>query len=352
MKRTHFKRAIVVAVLAAAAVSATSAFGSGTLTGAGSTLVQPFLQQVWAADFKSSTGNTVNYSGVGSGAGISQITARAVDFGASDAPLTSSQISACGCKEIAWALSATGPAFNIPGVTKLNLSGPVLADIYLGTITDWNDPQIAKLNKGAKLPDLKISPVFRSDGSGDTYAFTNFLTHVSSDWKSKVGLGTQVNFPVGTGGKGNPGVAAIIGSTPGAIGYVSTFYVRDNGLHQATVENNAGKFIYPYIQDITAAAALVTHVSPNSAISLVNPVWQKPKKGAKMTQREKEEQIAYPIATYTYAIVPNSPKQDDLLKQFLNFVITPAEQKKGAPLVFAPLPTPALNAAKSTINSL
>ena len=182
----------------------------------------------------------------------------------------------------------------------------MLAGIYLGTITSWNDPAITKINKGVTLPNEKIVPVFRCDASGDTYAFTNFLYHSSSDWKSKVGLGTAVQFPVGTGAKGNSGVAGVISSTEGAIGYVSTFYVRDNGLHEASVENLAGKFVYPYIQDITAAAALVKNVTPNAQISIVNPAWTKPKKGAKLTATEKLQQIAYPIATYTYVIVPSA----------------------------------------------
>jgi phosphate transport system substrate-binding protein len=355
MQRKIARSVAAAAVLAAAAIPASSAFGAGTLNGAGSTLVQPFVQTVWATDFKSSTNNTVNYSGVGSSAGIAAATGRTVDFGASDAPLTSSQQSQCDCVEIAWALSATGPAFNLPGITHLNLSGPVLAGIYLGKITNWNAPQIKAMNKGLNLPNLKISPVYRSDGSGDTYAFTNFLYHTDSAWRTQIGLGTSVQWPsgVGTGAKGNSGVAGVIGSTPGAIGYVSTFYVRETPtIHQAQVENLAGRFVYPYIQDIGAAAALVTHVTPNAQISIVNPAWTKPKKGAKLTQTQKLQQIAYPIATYTYAIVPSHPKQAALLKQFLNFAISPGEQKKGASLIFAPLPPQAVAAAKKTIDGL
>ncbi|MGH2851870.1 MAG: phosphate ABC transporter substrate-binding protein PstS [Solirubrobacteraceae bacterium] len=353
MTRTNVIRALAaVAVVAAIAVPASSAFGSGTLNGAGSTLVQPFVQTVFSPDFKSSSGNQVNYSGVGSSAGIAAITGKTVDFGASDAPLTSSQQSACGCVEIPWALSATGPAFNIKGVAHLNLSGKVLAGIYLGTITSWTDPAIKAINKGVALPNEKIVPVYRSDGSGDTHAFTNFLSHSDSDWASKVGLGTAVQWPTGTSAKGNSGVAGVISATEGSIGYVSTFYVRDNKLNEASVENNAGKFVDPYIQDISAAAALVTHVSPNAPISIVNPAWTKPKKGAKLTQTEKLQQIAYPISTYTYVIVPSQPKQSDLLKQFLTFAITPAEQKKGAQLVFAPLPSQTVKADTTAINGL
>jgi len=159
---------------------------------------------------------------------------------------------------------------------------------------------------------------------------------------------------VGTGAKGNSGVAGVIASTAGAVGYVSTFYVRQTPtIHQAAVENLAGKFVDPYIQDIAAAAALVTHVTPNAPISIVNPVWTPPKKkGAALTPTEKLEQIAYPISTYTYALVPSKPNQASLLQQFLNFAISPAEQKKGAPLVFAALPAQAVAAAKTTINGL
>jgi phosphate transport system substrate-binding protein len=354
------KRSLVIRAVAAAAVAGgiaiplSSAFAGGTLNGDGSTLVQPLVQTVWAPDFNKSTGDTVNYSGVGSSAGIADATGKSVDFGASDAPMTSEQQSACGCVEIAWALSATGPAFNIPGVTSLNVSGPVLAEIYMGKISNWDDPALAKINKGVKLPNLKITPVYRSDGSGDTYAFTNFLYHTDAAWRSSIGLGTAVQWPagIGTSAKGNSGVAGIISATPGAVGYVSTFYVRDNKLNQAKVENLSGNFVYPYIQDISAAAALVTHVTPNAQISIVNPTWTPPKKGAKLTLTEKLEQIAYPIATYTYAIVPSQPKQASLLQQFLNFAISPAEQAKGAPLVFAPLPKQTVTADQKTINSL
>ena len=356
MTRTHVVRALCAAAIAAAiAIPASSAFGSGSLNGAGSTLVQPLVQQVFGPDFKSSTGNTVNYSGVGSGAGLTAITNRTVDFGASDAPLTSSQASKCGCVQIAWALSATGPAYNLPGIAHLNLSGPILAQIYLGTITQWNDPQIVKINKGTTMPALKIVPVYRSDSSGDTFAFTEFLTHSSSAWAKSVGFGTAVQWPsgVGTGASKNAGVAGVISSTPGSVGYVSTFYIRANKLVEASVENLAGKFVYPYIQDIAAAAGLVTHVTPNTQIIIVNPAWTKPKKGQKgLTKTEKLQQIAYPIATYTYAIVQAHPNQASLLQQFLTFAISAAEQKKGAPLVFAPLPAQAVTAATTTINGL
>ena len=200
-----------------------TAAASANLTGAGSTLVAP-LEANWANGFEAAGhGNVkVTYGAVGSGAGIAQITARTVDFGASDAPLTPEQAAACnGCVQIPWALSATGLGFSIPGVKKLNLTGPILAGIYFGKITNWSDPKIKKINPKAKLPNLAITPVYRSDGSGDTYAFTNYLSKVSKPWKNEVGYSTSVGFTHGVGAKGNSGVTNVVATTPGAIGYIS-----------------------------------------------------------------------------------------------------------------------------------
>jgi phosphate transport system substrate-binding protein len=364
MKRTSAIRAVLAvgAVGAAVAVSipASASAGGGTLSGAGSSLVAPLVATVFAPDFQSAGDGTVNYSSIGSSKGIAAITNRSVDFGASDAPLTSAQASACGCVNIPWALSATGPAFHLGGVSSLNLSGPVLANIYLGTVTMWNDPSIQALNKGVKLPAVPITVIFRSDGSGDTYAFTKYLSDISPAFASKVGYGTSVSFPVGTGGNGNSGVAALINASNGTLGYVSTFYVRNAGLTGATVENASGQFIHPYIQNIEAAASLATtSITPGAEIPIVNPpgyVVPKVKKGhkaPKLTEKQKLEQIAYPLATYTYAIVPSSGnKQLSLLQSFLNFAITSAEQAKGAPLTFAALPAAVVSADKTEIAGL
>ena len=204
----------LVAVIAclATGIMTSSAAATGSLTGAGSTLVAP-LEAYWAQEFQHLYGDTVTYAAVGSGAGIAQISARTVDFGASDAPLSSTQAAGCnGCVQIPWALTATGVAFHLEGIRKLNLTGPIVASIFLGKITSWNDPAIAKINKGISLPSLKITPVFRSDGSGDTYAFTDYLSRISPAWKSQVGNATAVNFPTGVGGKGNDGVTAVVSS--------------------------------------------------------------------------------------------------------------------------------------------
>ena len=367
----HINRRIsTLAVIAATAVAATlgvsaSSSAAGHLTGAGSSLVAPLVLNAFAPDFQSKAGTSVTYGAVGSGAGIADISGKTVDFGASDAPLTSTQAAACtGCIEIPWALAGTGLSYNLSGVAHLNLSGPVIAEIFLGTITNWSDPKIKALNKGETLPSQAITPVYRSDASGDTYAFTSYLSKISPAWASKVGSGTSVSFPAGTGGKGNSGVAAVVAATPGAIGNNSWFYVRQAGLKPVAVQNNAGNFIYPYDPYVADAAALVKNV-PNlsglssstadaiaKALSLVDPPYSKPKKGKKPTSLQKEEAAAYPMATFTYVIVrPDSPNIADL-KRFIAFALTKPEQNKGAALQFAPLPAVVAAADTKAVNGL
>jgi phosphate transport system substrate-binding protein len=317
-------------------VLAVPALASANLSGAGSTLVQPLMAN-WINGFESSTGQPVEYSPVGSGEGIKKIIAKLVDFGASDAPMTTEQAAECsGCVTIPWALSATGIGFNLPGVKKLNLSGTVLAEIYLGKIKKWNDKKIAKLNPGAKLPGTAITPLYRSDGSGDTYAFTDYLSKISPQWKSQVGVGTTVGFKAGVGAKGNIGVTSGL-KTPGAIAYVAVPYLIASGTHAVAVENAAGKFELPNLSNIEEAATAVKSVRPNSGISIVDP----PKKAAK----------AYPISTFTYAIVPKGAPQATLLKEFIGYAITKG-QAYGAALDFAPLPAPVLAAAQKALASI
>ena len=359
----------LVGALAAGTLGVTSsnAVAGSTLTGAGSTLVQPFVQNVFGPDFQQKTGTAVTYGGVGSGAGITDISGKTVDFGASDAPLSSAQAAGCsGCVEIPWALAATGFSYNLSGVSNLKLSGAVIAEIYLGQITTWNDPAIAKLNKGTTLPSEKITPVWRNDASGDTYVFTSFLSKVSSAWASKVGSGTSVSFPTGTGAHGNSGVAQVVSSTPGAIGNNSWFYIRQAGLKAVAVQNAAGNFEYPYEPYLVDAADLLKTVpslntlssstadSIASALSLVDPAYSKPKKGAKPSQVQKEESAAYPLATFTYVIVRPDDGNLTTLKQFITFAITPAEQAKGigGKLQFAPLPKSIVTADTKAVNAL
>jgi phosphate transport system substrate-binding protein len=314
------------------------AFAAGTLTGAGSTLVAP-LEAEWAQGFASrNPGDSVTYNAVGSGAGITAIIARQVDFGASDAPLTSSQAAACGgCYTIPWALSATGVGFHVSGVGHLRLNGSVLAGIYLGQISNWDDASIARLNPGVHLPNLKITPVFRTDGSGDTYAFTNYLSHVSGTWKSRVGVGTSVQFPTGAGGKGNSGVTLTLQATNGAIAYIAVSYLIAHGLPAAAIQNRAGRYEYPNLNNIENAAQSVKSVPPGNAISIVDP--------------PKGQKIAYPISTFTYAIAPSHAPQAALLKAFILFALGPG-QSFGPALDFAKLPKAVLNAGRATAGRL
>jgi phosphate transport system substrate-binding protein len=322
-----------VLVMATGAASASAA----GLTGAGSTLVAPLMAN-WINGFEIKEGISVKYGAVGSGAGISQITARTVDFGASDAPLTPEQAAKCnGCVQIPWALSATGIGFKVPGVKKLNLTGKILAGIYFGKITNWNDPKIKKINPKAKLPNLTITPVFRSDGSGDTYAFTHYLSKISPAWRSGVGYATSVQFPFGVGAKGNAGVTSTVTSTNGAIGYISASYLIAAGLGAVALENKAGNFELPNLKNIESAASVVSKVPPSNEIDITNPP-------AKAT-------TAYPLSTFTYAIVPHNAPQKGFLQQFLNYAVTKG-QAYGAALDFAPLPKVVLTAAKGAIGSL
>jgi phosphate transport system substrate-binding protein len=315
--------------------SSGSGSSSGPLVGAGSTLVAPLVSK-WQPDFSDKSGITVTYGAIGSGGGIDQITARTVDFGASDAPLTTDQFSAAkGVEQIPWALSGTVPSYNVSGVSDhLKLSGTVLADIFLGKITSWNDPAITKLNPGVSLPSTKITPVYRSDGSGDTYAFTNYLASVSPEFKSKVGVSTQVKFPTGTGAEKNDGVAAAVSQTDGAIGYLGLAYVLSNNLNSAAVQNSAGNFPIPGVDSVKAAAAAVSKIQSDNSIPLIN-----------LPASAKD---AYPISTYTYIIVPLKSSKADELKKFITYAIGPGQQF-GPDLDFAPLPSQVVAADKKAI---
>jgi phosphate transport system substrate-binding protein len=334
---------VVIAALAAVVAGCGGSGGkagstggeSGVLVGAGSTLVAPLLSQ-WSNDYAKKTGVTITYGAIGSGGGIAQITARTVDFGASDAPFSPDQAGACkGCLQVPWALAATLVSYHLAGApAQLKLSGPVLAGIYLGKIARWNDPQIAALNPGAKLPATKITPVFRSDSSGDTYAFSDFLSKVSPTWKAQKGVSTQVSFPTGVGGKGNDGVAAVVGRTDGALGYLAISYVFANKLDYALIRNAAGQYPVPGPTSITAAAQAATSIPPDNAISLTNP----PASAA----------AAYPISTFTYALVPMDASKAKTLRDFLTYAIGPG-QKFGAKLQFAPLPARVVEAGRATI---
>ncbi len=246
-------RILVSGVLACGALSAAWAQEA---TGAGASFPAP-LYAKWAADYNKATGVRINYQSVGSGAGLKQIEAKTVDFGASDAPLKDEDLKAKGLMQFPTVVGGIVPVVNIQGVApgQLKLSGPLLADIYLGKITKWNDPAIVALNAGVKLPDATIAPVRRADGSGTTFGFTNYLSKVSPEWKDKVGEGTAVNWPLGAGGKGNEGVAAFVGRLANSIGYVEYAYVKQNKQTYAQLQNSAGNFVSPNDATFKAAAA-------------------------------------------------------------------------------------------------
>jgi phosphate transport system substrate-binding protein len=330
----------VIALGVAACGSSSNDSGSssgGPITGAGSTFVAPLMSK-WQSDYSSRTGDTVTYGAIGSGAGIEQITARSVDFGASDAPMTSDQLDACkGCIQVPWSLGAVVPAYNLSGApNNIKLSGEVLADIYLGKITTWNDPAIAKLNSGANLPSTKITPVYRTDGSGDTYAFTDYLSQVSPEFKSKVGVGTEVKFPTGVGGDGSDGIAAALSKTDGAIGYLTIAYVTSNSLNYALLQNAAGNYPKASIPAINAAAATAQSVPPEG-VSIVDPP-------ASATN-------AWPDSTFTYVILPTSSDKADALKKFVTYALGPG-QSFAEGLGYGTLPKQVVTDSKAALNKV
>jgi phosphate transport system substrate-binding protein len=246
-------------VLVAGLVSASAlpqALAQQEATGAGASFPAP-LYSKWAADYNKATGVKINYQSVGSGAGLKQIEAKTVDFGASDAPLKDEDLKAKGLVQFPTVIGGIVPVVNVAGIKPgdLKLNGQVLGDIYLGKITKWNDPAIAALNAGLALPDATIAPVRRADGSGTTFGFTNYLSKVNAEWKAKVGEGTAVNWPTGAGGKGNEGVAAFVGRLPNSIGYVEYAYVKQNKMTYAKLQNAAGNFVSPDDDNFKAAAA-------------------------------------------------------------------------------------------------
>jgi phosphate transport system substrate-binding protein len=318
----------VVAVFAGQAQTASAKPTAGKLVGTGATFPFPLISK-WIPAVGNALGIDITYSATGSGAGIAQITARTVDFGASDAPLSPDQLAACkSCVVIPWALAGMSVMYNVPGVNKrLVLNGPALANIYLGNITNWNAAAIKALNPGVSLPDQKITVVYRSDGSGSTYAFTNYLAAVSPQWKSKVGVNTSVNFPVGTGARGSSGVAGVVKSTEGAVTYADAAYAIQNKIPFALIKNRAGGNATPGIRGVTAALCdLPKKVTALPQLKIVDPP-------AKCGKR------AYPISTFTYVVVPKSSgDKAQTLRQFVYWAVT-AGQKFGPPLYFVPLPS-------------
>jgi phosphate transport system substrate-binding protein len=338
------KRGLALIACVAIGLCAVAAAGAKstdtTITGAGSSFVAP-LVSTWTPAIGNAFGYTLQYSAVGSGAGIAAITNRQVDFGASDAPLSPAQAQACnGCVQIPWALAGTAVAYNVPGApVHLHLDGNTISKIFLGQINNWSDPAIAALNKGANLPNLKITPVFRSDGSGTSYNFTDYLSSVNGEWKSKIGVSTQPAFPAGVGAKGSGGVAGVVANTPGGVTYVDTAYALVHHLKFAAVKNAAGHFLFPSLRRVAEAASSVTSVPANNELHIVNP----PKKFAN----------AYPIATFTYVIVPQQTAHAAELRKLIFWALTQGQKPQyTAKLLFVPVPKKVLAASEKTLKTV
>ena len=317
------KKTLLAVCLLALALSTAQA---QKLTAAGATFPYPIYSK-WFTEYSAAhPGVEINYQSIGSGGGIQQVTKGLVDFGASDMPMTDQALASSPIKliHIPTVLGADVPAFNISGVTELKFSGDVLADIFLGKISNWNDARIAKDNPGVKLPDQKIIVVHRSEGSGTTFIWTDYLSKVSKEWNDGPGKGTAVNWPTGVGGKGNENVAGLIRQMPGALGYIELIYALQNHISFGSVKNVAGNFVKASIESVTAAAASVKQMPADYRISITNAP------GAN----------AYPISSFTYLLVPTSggdASKRKVLKDMLSWCIKSGEGEVST-LSYAPLP--------------
>jgi phosphate transport system substrate-binding protein len=303
------------------------------LTGAGATFPNPIYTK-WFDAYAQQTGVRINYQSIGSGGGIRQFTEGTVDFGATDGPMTDAQIAAVkgNVRHIPTVLGAVVVTYNLPSVggASLRFDGATLADIFLGRITRWNDRRIAALNPGVALPAEDIIVAHRSDGSGTTYIFTDYLAKISPEWKEKVGHATSVNWPTGLGGKGNEGVTQQVKQSEGSVGYVELIYAISNGLPAARLKNAAGSFIEPTLKSVTAAAA---------AASLG------PETDFRVSITDAPGAEAYPISSFTWLLLPKvSPAADKAkaLEDFVRWMLTPAAQRMAADLHYAPLPVPVI----------
>lgn len=308
-----------------------------TLNGAGATFPYPIYSKWFSEYHKQHSEVQINYQAIGSGGGIRQVQAGTVDFGGTDGPMTDEQLQQSKVKvlHLPTVLGSVVPAYNIPGVSgEIKFPADVLADIYLGKVTKWNDPKLVAANKDAKLPDLNITVVHRSDGSGTSYIFTDFLSKVSSDWNTQVGKSTSVKWPVGIGGKGNEGVSGMVRQLPGAIGYIELIYALQNNIPFGSVKNKSGNFIKASLESTTAAAEGVKMPS-DFRVSITNP----PGKNA------------YPIASFTWLLVPvhsADANKAKILKDFLGWML---DQGQGMveQLSYAKLPKEVVDKEKAAI---
>ena len=317
------------------------AFGQTTLNGAGATFPYPMYSKWFSEYHKAHSDVQINYQSIGSGGGIRQVLAGTVDFGASDGPMTDEQLAQAKVKilHIPTVLGAVVPAYNIPGVTgEVKFTPEALAGIFLGKITSWNDKAITGPNPGVNFPNQPIVVIHRSDGSGTSYIFTDYLSKISNDWKSGPGKGTSIKWPVGLGGKGNEGVAGMIRQMEGAIGYVELIYAVQNKITYGSVKNSAGSFIKGSLESVTAAAASVPTMPADFRVSITNP----PGKDA------------YPISSFTWLLIPIQSKdaaKGKILVDLLNWCETDG-QKMTSELAYAPLPENVVAKVKEAIKQI
>ncbi|HLW53576.1 MAG TPA: phosphate ABC transporter substrate-binding protein PstS [Candidatus Angelobacter sp.] len=311
------------------------------LNGAGATFPNPIYSKWFDEYHKLHPDIKINYQSIGSGGGIRQLQSGTVDFGASDGPMTDDQIQQTPFKlfHIPTVLGAVVPTYNIPGVSgELKFTGPVIADIYLGKIKRWNDPQLTKLNPGVKLPDTDIVVVHRSDPSGTSYIFTDYLSKVSQDWANGPKKGTGINWPVGLGGKGNEGVSGTVKQTEGAIGYVELIYALSNNMPYGSVQNTAGIFVKGSLASVTAAAAAVKDMPDDFRVSITNA----PGKDV------------YPISSFTWLLVPvewSDAGKEKAFVDFLNWMVTHGQDMTST-LQYAPLPSVVASKVKARIKQI
>lgn len=334
LKKTIFALVLSTFVLS----SSDAAFGVESINGAGATFPYP-LYSKWFSEFRKVDPSTeINYQSIGSGGGIRQLLDKTVDFGASDAPMTDEQLakSSVPILHVPTVLGAVVLTYNLPEVKKpIRLNSEVIADAYLGKITQWNDPRIQALNADMALPNLPIMIVHRSDGSGTSAVFTDYLSKVSPEWKEKVGSSTSVQWPTGLGGKGNEGVTGLVKQSPGSLGYVELTYAQSNQLPVAMIKNKAGVFVAASPKSVTAAAAGVLKSMP---------------KDFRVSVNNSEAKDAYPISSFTYLLVYGKMDGKKALKlsQFMNWALAEG-QKMAEPLNYAPLPKVMIPSVKSRI---
>jgi phosphate transport system substrate-binding protein len=317
-----------------------SAGTGAALTGAGATFPNPIYTK-WFDAYAKEKGIRINYQSIGSGGGIRQFTEGTVDFGATDGPMTEEQIKGVdgNVLHVPTVMGSVVLTYNLASVgnTKLKLDAPTIADIYLGRLTKWNDRRIAQLNPQAKLPDQDIIVVHRSDGSGTTYVFVDYLSKVSPDWQKKVGKATSVNWPVGLGGKGNEGVTQQVKQSDGAIGYVELIYAVSNKLPFADVKNASGEFVEPSLKSVTAAAA-ATKLPPDTDF--------------RVSITDAKGPGAYPISSFTWLLIQTQPRDSTKaarIKDFITWMLEPEAQRMAADLHYAPLPVPVIELVRERI---